>query len=272
MSQKHKGNRQGRVTLVGAGPGDPDLLTVKAARAIEQAELIVFDNLVSQEIRDLFPEHAQTLYVGKSKGHHSSTQDAINDTLINYANAGKDVCRVKGGDSFIFGRGGEEMLLLAKKGIAVDVIPGITAASGCTSYANIPLTHRGLAQGCTFITAHADKKLSVNWKALAELNQTLVIYMGLSKTELITEELIKNGLNPETPVAFLESGCTPQQRIFTGQLSELTKLKQDNQIQSPALIVIGQVVSVANQMQWLEQLTERSCSTDTTEQDLKLSA
>lgn len=269
---KIKINQPGKVTLVGAGPGDPDLLTVKALRAIQQASVIVYDNLVSSEIRALFPVEAKAVYVGKAKGHHSSTQDEINDALIEYALSGQDVCRVKGGDAFVFGRGGEEMLTLAKKGISVDVIPGITAASGCTTYANIPLTHRGLAQGCTFITAHADKKLSLNWSALAELNQTLVIYMGLSKTELITNELLKGGLAPNTPIAFLENGCTPEQRVFTGQLTELTQIKEENQIQSPALIVIGEVVTVANQMMWLEQLTERSCSTETTEHNLKLSA
>ena len=250
--------RPGLVTLVGAGPGDPDLLTVKALRAIQQAQFIAFDNLVSKEIRALFPSHAQTLNVGKSKGKASATQDEINEILINHALSGVDVCRVKGGDSFVFGRGSEEMLLMAQKGIDVDVIPGITAASGCTSYAQIPLTHRGLAQGCTFITAHADKTLEINWSALAQLNQTLVIYMGLSKTDMITEQLIKGGMDANTPAALLENGCTPEQRVFIGQLNELTDLKDQNQIQSPALIVIGKVVSVSSQMQWLERLTERS--------------
>lgn len=262
----------GIVTLVGAGPGDPDLLTVKAARAIGQAKLIVFDNLVSEEIRSLFPDTATKLYVGKAKGNHSLTQDEINQLLIKYAQSGVDVCRVKGGDAFVFGRGGEEMLLLAKKGISVDVIPGITAASGCSTYANIPLTHRGLAQGCTFITAHADKELTANWSALATLNQTLVIYMGLSKTEMISDALIANGMDVDTPVAFIENGCTQNQRVFTGRLAELTLLKEQNQIQSPALIVIGEVVTVANQMHWLEQLSERSSSTDTAPQQMKLTA
>lgn len=262
----------GIVTLVGAGPGDPDLLTVKAARAIGQAKLIVFDNLVSEEIRSLFPDAATKLYVGKAKGNHSLTQDEINQLLIKYAQSGVDVCRVKGGDAFVFGRGGEEMLLLAKKGISVDVIPGITAASGCSTYANIPLTHRGMAQGCTFITAHADKELTANWSALATLNQTLVIYMGLSKTEMISDALIANGMDANTPVAFIENGCTQNQRVFTGRLAELTLLKEQNQIQSPALIVIGEVVTVANQMHWLEQLSERSSSTDTAPQQMKLTA
>ena len=262
----------GVVTLVGAGPGDPDLLTVKAARAIQQAEFIVFDNLVSEEIRATFPENARTLYVGKAKGCHSATQDEINQILIQHAHKGENVCRVKGGDAFVFGRGGEEMLLLAKKGIHVDVIPGITAASGCTTYAQMPLTHRGLAQGCTFITAHADKQLDLNWDALATLNQTLVIYMGLSKTKMISDKLIAGGMSSDTPVAFIENGCTHKQRTFIGQLSELTQLKDEHQVQSPALIVVGKVVSVSQQMQWLEQLSERSVATDNIKQGLRLSA
>jgi uroporphyrin-III C-methyltransferase len=262
----------GVVTLVGAGPGDPDLLTVKAVRAIEEAQLIIYDNLVSQQIRDTFPKQAETMYVGKAKGAHSSTQEDINQQLIEHALQGKNVCRIKGGDSFVFGRGGEEMLQLAQKGIHVDIIPGITAASGCTTYAQIPLTHRGLAQGCTFITAHADKQLDLNWTALATLNQTLVIYMGLSKSKMISDNLVKGGMASTTPAAFIENGCTPQQRIFIGELGELDQIKQDNQIQSPALIVIGKVVSVAQQMQWLEQLAERSINTDSNKRTLRLSA
>lgn len=276
MNRKHASPttyaHSGTVTLVGAGPGDPDLLTVKALRTIQQATLIVFDNLVSAEIRALFPSQAKTLYVGKSKGKHCATQEEINEILIRSALSGYDVCRLKGGDSFVFGRGGEEMLQLAQKGIKVDVVPGITAASGCSTYAQIPLTHRGLAQGCTFITAHADKKLDLNWSALAKLNQTLVIYMGLSKTELISEQLIAGGMDDNTPVAFIQSGCTPDQRIVAGSLKQLSILKQQHQIQSPALIIIGQVVSVASQMQWLEQLIRRNQTNQITDQISKISA
>ncbi|KOO11524.1 uroporphyrin-III methyltransferase, partial [Vibrio xuii] len=157
-----------------------------------------------------------------AKGNHCLTQDEINQLLIDYAKSGVDVCRVKGGDAFVFGRGGEEMLLLAKKGIQVEVIPGITAASGCSTYANIPLTHRGLAQGCTFITAHADKELTANWSALATLNQTLVIYMGLGKTEMISDALIHHGLASNTPVAFIENGCTKKKRVFPDRFHQPT--------------------------------------------------
>ncbi|GAD80184.1 uroporphyrinogen-III C-methyltransferase [Vibrio ezurae] len=254
---QRQANFPGRVTLVGAGPGDPDLLTVKACRMIKEAQFIMYDNLVSEEIRALFPQDATTVFVGKAKGKHSATQQDINDLLLNAALSGKNVCRVKGGDSFVFGRGGEEMLMLAKQGIEVDVIPGITAASGCTSYANIPLTHRGLAQGCTFITAHADKTLDINWDALAQLNQTLVFYMGLSKTDMLMEKLISGGMSEETPVAFIENGCTPKQRVHIGKLNQLSTLKQQYQIQSPALIVVGEVVSIAEQMHWLTQLSHR---------------
>ncbi|MPW35980.1 uroporphyrinogen-III C-methyltransferase [Vibrio sp. B1Z05] len=269
---QRQANYVGRVTLVGAGPGDPDLLTVKAYRAITQAQFIMYDNLVSEQIRALFPKDAKTVFVGKAKGKHSATQPDINDLLLDAALKGEHVCRVKGGDSFVFGRGGEEMLMLAKQGVEVDVIPGITAASGCTSYANIPLTHRGLAQGCTFITAHADKKLDINWDALAQLKQTLVFYMGLSKTDMLMEKLLSGGMSKETPVAFIENGCTPNQRVHIGKLDQLTALKTQHQIQSPALIVVGEVVSIAEQMNWLSQLTQHQLQQTKRKQVLPLTA
>ena len=244
----------GKVVLVGAGPGDPELLTMKAYKCIQDSDLIVYDNLVSQEIRALFPTHTRTVFVGKSKGAHHLSQEQINHLLAKYARQGMNICRLKGGDGFIFGRGGEEMLTLAQQGVSVDVIPGITAASGCTSYAQIPLTHRGTAQGCTFITAHAEKNLSINWKAIAELNQTLVIYMGLTKTQEISDALITANMSPNTPVALIENGCTPQQRQFKGELQHLTELRDSNGVSSPALIVIGDVVKVSQRMEWLERL------------------
>lgn len=248
----------GNVSLVGAGPGDPDLLTIKAIKAIERADVIVYDNLVSNGIRALFPAHCNLVYVGKAKGCHSYKQEEINQLIANFALDAKNVCRVKGGDSFVFGRGGEEMLFLAKLGINVSVVPGITAASGCSTYSNIPLTHRGLAQGCTFITAHADKKLEINWSALAQLNQTLVIYMGLTKAPLIQQQLISSGMNADKPVAIIENGCTPQQRTIIGHLTELSELVSRHSVKSPALIVIGDVVKVADQMQWLQQLNNKN--------------
>ncbi|SEG27376.1 uroporphyrinogen-III C-methyltransferase [Vibrio hangzhouensis] len=269
-------NKQASISLVGAGPGDPDLLTIKALRAIQSAEVIIFDNLVSDGIRALFPENCVQVYVGKAKGCHSYTQQEINQLLLEHAAQGKRICRVKGGDSFVFGRGGEEMLLLRKRGYSVDVVPGITAASGCTTYSNIPLTHRGLAQGCTFITAHAEKNLNVEWGALAQLNQTLVIYMGLSKASLISSSLIGAGMSPDTPAAYIEKGCCPEQRTVIGTLSELEALRLQHKIQSPALIVIGQVVKVAEQVEWLEQLNEKALgdgrTISETQQNLKMSA
>ncbi|WP_237484066.1 uroporphyrinogen-III C-methyltransferase [Vibrio hippocampi] len=268
--------QQTQVTLVGAGPGDPDLLTLRAVRAIENADVIIYDNLVSEGIRELFPSDVTQLYVGKAKNCHSYTQKEINQTLLDQALAGKTVCRVKGGDAFVFGRGGEEMLWLAQHGIEVSVVPGITAASGCTTYADIPLTHRGLAQSCTFITAHAEKSLEVKWRALAELNQTIVIYMGLSKAQWISDNLIESGMAATTPVAIIEKGCCPEQRTYIGQLSDLEQIKQQHRIQSPALIVIGKVVTVAEQMQWLSQLNTRAAIESGTaqnkQQKLKLSA
>ncbi|HEY5716790.1 MAG TPA: uroporphyrinogen-III C-methyltransferase [Psychromonas sp.] len=240
----------GRVSLVGAGPGDPDLLTVKALRCIEQCDVIIFDNLVSEAIRALFPAHSETIYVGKAKGAHSSTQDEINKLLIEKASQGLNVCRLKGGDAFVFGRGAEEMLLLKAAGFNVEIIPGITAAAGCSSYAGIPLTHRGLSQGCTFVTAHAEKELAIEWQALAKLDHTLVFYMGLSKAEMIAKQLIAAGLSKATPVALIEKGCCPEQRVVTGELSQLAWLVSSQQVISPALIMVGKVVSLAEQLQW----------------------
>jgi len=252
-------SQYGNVSLVGAGPGDPELLTLKALKAIENSSIIIYDNLVSKKIRCLFPTAATCIYVGKAKGRHSYKQEEINHLIAHYAITGHTVCRVKGGDSFVFGRGGEEMLFLAKQGITVKIVPGITAASGCSTYANIPLTHRGLSQACTFITAHADKTLEINWHALAQLNQTLVIYMGLTKVEQIQNQLLTAGMDTNKPVAIIENGCTDTQRTLLGQLNELNDLVKNNAVKPPALIVIGDVVTVSSQMDWLQQLQKRNC-------------
>lgn len=240
----------GTVHLVGAGPGDPELLTIKALNLIQHSDVIIYDNLVSQEIRVLMPTSAESIYVGKAKGCHSSTQDEINQLIIYKAKQGLSVCRLKGGDAFVFGRGAEEMMALKKHKIDVTITPGITAAAGCSSYAGIPLTHRGLSQGCTFVTAHAEKELDINWKALANLNHTLVFYMGLSKSNMIETQLMAEGLVSSTPVALIENGCCPQQRVITGTLSQLSTLVNSHQVKSPALIMVGEVVSLADQLQW----------------------
>lgn len=243
----------GKVSLVGAGPGDPDLLTVKALRVITQADVIVYDNLVSHEIRALFPDTSEKLYAGKRKGHHSLTQTEINQLLKDKVMQGLNICRLKGGDAFVFGRGGEEMLELKALGVDVEIVPGITAAAGCSSYAGIPLTHRGISQGCTFVTAHAEKELSIKWQALANLDHTLVFYMGLSKAELIEQQLLNAGMDSNTPVAFIENGCCPQQRVITGTLEQLAGLVDEYQIQSPSLIMVGKVVALAEKLQWINE-------------------
>ncbi len=240
----------GKVWLVGAGPGEPDLLTVKALRVIQQADVILYDNLVSEAIRELFPAATPSFYVGKLKDAHSIPQERLNALLIEKAKEGSNVCRIKGGDPFVFGRGGEEMLTLKAAGIEVELVPGITAAAGCTSYAGIPLTHRGVSQGCTLVTAHGEKSLDLNWQALASLQHTVVFYMGLSRAAMIRDELMRFGLNKETPVAVIESGCCPNQRLFRGALSELPELVVNHNIQSPALIVVGEVTRLADQLDW----------------------
>ncbi|GAA4893890.1 uroporphyrinogen-III C-methyltransferase [Ferrimonas pelagia] len=250
-----------RVSLVGAGPGDPDLLTVKALRCIEQADVILYDNLVSDAIRALFPKSTTTLFVGKAKNCHSIGQDRLNEVIVELAQKGLHVCRLKGGDPFIFGRGSEEMLRLHQAGIQTEVVPGITAASGCTSYAGIPLTHRGLAQACTFVTGHAqsgDAGPDIDWQGLARGNQTLVFYMGLSQLPKITTELAAQGMPLDTPAALIEQGCRPEQRVIASQLSQLVQDSQIHQLQSPTLIVIGEVVSLADQLAWFGPLTQSS--------------
>lgn len=247
----------GKVMLVGAGPGDPELLTIKALRAIEQADLILFDRLVSEEICQLFPKSTPALYVGKIKNRHSIPQDQLNELLVIKAQQGLNVCRLKGGDSFVFGRGGEEMLTLKKAGISVEVVPGITAASGCTTYAGIPLTHRGIAQGCTFITGHAEKDLDINWQALTQIGHTLVFYMGLSCAADISQHLQNAGMPTSMPVALIENGCCPQQRVVRGELSELSVLVEREKVQSPALIVVGEVVRLADHLQWFDEQSQQ---------------
>jgi uroporphyrin-III C-methyltransferase len=246
--------KEGFVSLVGAGPGDPDLLTVKALRVIHSADIILFDSLVSDEIQGLFPKTTPALHVGKRKSHHSIAQEDLNKLIIDKARQGLHVCRLKGGDAFVFGRGGEEMLEIKAAGVQVEVVPGITAASGCSSYAGIPLTHRGLSQGCSFITAHAEHELHIQWTALAASDHTLVFYMGLTRARMISEQLQAAGMSADTPVALIEKGCCPDQRVLLGCLEELPELGLREQVQSPALIVVGKVVGLAEELAWLEQV------------------
>jgi uroporphyrin-III C-methyltransferase len=239
----------GKVWLVGAGPGDAELLTLKALRAINNADIIFYDYLVSEEIRALFPSHIPAHYVGKAKNQHSIKQEDLNQLLVTQAQAGLNVCRIKGGDPFVFGRGGEELLELRSAGIHAEVIPGITSASGCSTYADIPLTHRGLSQGCTFVTGHAEKSLDVNWAALAQLNHTLVFYMGLTRADEIAAQLLAGGLAADTPVAIIENGCRKDQRDIISDLHDFPAAVVREQVQSPALIIVGEVVRMKAQLQ-----------------------
>lgn len=242
-------SREGKIWLVGAGPGDADLLTIKALKAIQGADLIFFDQLVSSEIQALFPKGVPAFYVGKKKNQHSVTQDQIHRLMVNKALEGAKVVRVKGGDPFVFGRGGEEYLEAARAGIDVEVVPGITAASGCATSANIPLTHRGLSQACTFITAHAEKDLSINWRALAQLRQTLVVYMGVSKAPMLSEALIDADMPASTPVAIVENGCRADQRVLRGCLGQLSTLVERESVRSPAIIIVGEVVAFPDMLE-----------------------
>ncbi len=250
MSNPHSLNQpaSGKVWLVGAGPGDPELLTLKALRAIESADLILFDQLVSNDIRALFPPATPAFYVGKVKGNHSIAQTDLNSLLVKKARLGLNIVRLKGGDPFVFGRGGEELACLAKSQIDVEVVPGITAASGCSAASRIPLTHRGVSQGCTFVTAHAESELKVDWRSLAGLRHTLVFYMGLTKAQTIQHELIANGCDSRTPVAVIENGSRDNQRQVVGSLGELTQLISDNAMASPALIIVGDVVDLSREL------------------------
>ncbi|MGF1610466.1 MAG: uroporphyrinogen-III C-methyltransferase [Kiloniellales bacterium] len=242
----------GIVYIVGAGPGDPDLLTLRALRLIQDADVIFHDKLVAPEILDYARRDAERVYVGKSKGNHAKSQDQINALMAAAALAGKRVVRLKGGDPFVFGRGGEEAAYLRERGVAVEVVPGITAATGCAAAADIPLTYRGLAQAVTFVTGHAAAEgqgggePDLDWAALARGRQTLAIYMGVSTAGSIARRLIEAGAEPGRPAAIIENGTRPEQRVVSGRLADLERLVARYGITGPALIVVGEVVSLAN--------------------------
>tara|TARA_B110000196_G_scaffold244535_1_gene213197 strand:+ start:205 stop:1035 length:831 start_codon:yes stop_codon:yes gene_type:complete len=261
----------GEVALVGSGPGDAELLTIRALRFIEQAEIAIYDRLVSDEIMALLPADCERLYVGKEQAKHCVPQDRINELLLQYAQQGKRVLRLKGGDPFIFGRGGEEAQYLLKNGVSCHLCPGITAASGCTTYAGIPLTHRGVAQGCTFITGHMqnDGQLNLPWQSLSDSNQTIVFYMGINTLPSITEQLIKHGRNANTPAALIRKGTQPEQQIFRGKISNLAALVAEHKITPPTLIVIGDVV---NQLTDVALAKPGFLDADNYQQNLQLSS
>ncbi|MFA5627709.1 MAG: siroheme synthase CysG [Thiohalomonadaceae bacterium] len=243
----------GEVYLVGGGPGDPDLLTFRALRLMQQADVIVHDRLVSKEVLDLCRRDAERIYVGKERDNHALPQDQINQLLAKLAKEGKRVCRLKGGDPFIFGRGGEEIETLAAEGVNFQVVPGITAAIGMSAYAGIPLTHRDYSQAVTFVTGHLkDGSMNLNWPALAQPNQTVVFYMGLKGLSVICENLIKHGRSPDTPMALVQQATTPRQKEFIGTLGTITKVIEKEKVKAPTLIVVGEVVQLHKQFSWFE--------------------
>ncbi|RZR08306.1 uroporphyrinogen-III C-methyltransferase [Vibrio vulnificus] len=245
----HSQLKHGEVALVGAGPGDPELLTLKALNYLQQAEVVLYDYLVSDEIMALVANDAILVCVGKRAGHHSVPQEKTNQLLVDFAKQGYKVVRIKGGDPFVFGRGGEELEVLADAGITFQVVPGITAAAGATAYAGIPLTHRDYAQSAMFITGHLKAESDqLDWSTLARGQQTLVIYMGLMKSNYIQEQLIKHGRRAQTPIAIIERGTQLSQKVFKGQLSELADLAK--KAEAPALIVIGEVVQLSQKLDW----------------------
>jgi len=241
----------GEVYLVGTGPGDPDLLTFRALRLMQQADVVLYDRLIGDGILNLVRRDAERIYVGKFPDDHAVPQEEIGNMLIRLARQGKRVLRLKGGDPFVFGRGGEEIEALSENGIAFQVIPGVTAAVGCASYAGIPLTHRDHAQGCVFVTGHEkDGKLNLNWESLIQPRQTVVVYMGLSSLGAITGGFLANGADPATPAAVIENGTRAGQRVITGTLESLSDKTTDAGIGSPALIIIGSVVTLRDKLSW----------------------
>ncbi|NOT64792.1 MAG: uroporphyrinogen-III C-methyltransferase [Methylotenera sp.] len=253
LANKVEKPHSGEVYLVGGGPGDPDLLTFRALRLMQQCDVCVYDKLVSPEVMELVRRDAELIYVGKSRDQHTLPQEEINELLARLALEGKRVLRLKGGDPFIFGRGGEEIETLMQRGVPFQVVPGITAANGVSSYAGIPLTHRDYAQACLFITGHLKEgSIDLDWVAMSRPRQTVVIYMGLVGLEKICEQLIAHGVSPNMPAAVVQQGTTQHQRVVTATIKDLAAKVRDAQIKAPCLTIIGEVVQLREKLNWFE--------------------
>lgn len=249
---------KGFVSLVGAGPGDADLLTVKALRLLQQADVVVYDRLVSAEILELIPAGVSRISVAKAPGRHCVPQHQINEIIVNLAKSGRHIVRLKGGDPYMFGRGGEEVLALRQHNIEFEVVPGITAASGCSAYSGIPLTHRGMSRSVKFITGHFsnDEPLDIDWHKSADPDCTLVIYMGLANLAQICDSLISAGLPASTPAAAIENGTTSGQQRVLSRLGKLPVAISKQGLTAPVMIIIGEVVSLADELDWFQHALE----------------
>ena len=249
----HLPSDTGRVYLVGAGPGDPELLTLRAVRLLQQTEVIVYDHLVSSAVLDYVAPTAERIYAGKRRNEHTMRQEQINDLLVKLAREGRQVVRLKGGDPFIFGRGGEELQALAAHGIAFEVVPGVTAASGVSCYAGIPLTHRDYAQSCIFVTGHLkDGTADLDWPSLVRPRQTVVIYMGLGGLPEICRQMMLHGASPSLPVAVIQDGTIVTQKVVTGTLADMPERLVGQGLKSPSLTIIGDVVKLHGALAWFE--------------------